>query len=187
MGKFRAGESSNAVLEAILVGSVVALASILNPLLLFQLVGQATQRNDWDRRKLQRSVQRLKKQRLLVFEEKEGLVYVKLSARGKREAQRLRFASMQLVKPKKWDSKWRLVLFDIPARPKRFNKARDAFRDTLRRLGFIPLQKSAWIQPLPCQDEIMALSTFYGLAPFVKIALVEHVNGEQALRRHFGL
>lgn len=48
------------------------------------------------------------------------------------------------LKNKRWDEKWRLVLFDIEERTKLI---RDSLRRKLKQLGFAPLQKSVWISP----------------------------------------
>lgn len=41
--------------------------------------------------------------------------------------------------PRRWDGKWRVVVFDIPNRLK---PAREAMGETLRRMGFVQLQES---------------------------------------------
>ena len=57
------------------------------------------------------------------------------------------------VKPKKfkWDGVWRVVIFDIPEENKR---VRYVLRETLKILGFRPLQKSVWISKRNFTKEI---------------------------------
>ena len=61
-----------------------------------------------------------------------------------------------LTKNKKWDKKWRLVMFDIPEK----NRAvRDKLRRALTSLGLGILQGSVWISSSDIRKEIDALRT----------------------------
>ena len=68
--------------------------------------------------------------------------------------------ALKIKKQKKWDKNWRLVIFDISELKKVY---REAFRGKLKELGFCPLQKSVWLHPFDCKDEIELLRTFFGL------------------------
>lgn len=73
---------------------------------------------------------------------KEGEVYLRLTSKGKELIERdFLFVKLQ---NKKWDGKWRVVIFDIKEEEK---KTRDILRLKLRQLGFGMLQKSVWITP----------------------------------------
>lgn len=50
--------------------------------------------------------------------------------------------------PRKWDGKWRIVIFDLP---KNYAGNRDFFRRHLIDIGFIQVQKSVWAFPFPCK------------------------------------
>lgn len=60
------------------------------------------------------------------------------------------FPLTQLQK-RRWDKRWRIVLFDIPETERR---RRDSFREKLKELGFGMIQKSVWISPYPFEDDI---------------------------------
>jgi len=51
---------------------------------------------------------------------------------------------------RKWDGRWRLVLFDVPTTQ---NAYRDRLRYYLRNKGFGCLQKSMWVTPDPLKEE----------------------------------
>jgi len=51
---------------------------------------------------------------------------------------------------RKWDGRWRLVLFDVPIGQ---NSRRDRLRRYLRSRSFGYLQNSVWITPDPLEDE----------------------------------
>jgi DNA-binding transcriptional regulator PaaX len=110
-----------------------------------------------------------------------------LTSKGKRRFQKLLVEELKIEKPKKWDKKWRIIFFDIPARPKEMDNARDAVRFALKRLGFVQLQKSVWVHPYPCEGAIERIGDVFGVRKFVGVALAESISNEQAIRGRFGL
>lgn len=73
---------------------------------------------------------------------KNDKVYLRLSGRGKSKV--IRDFPMAAFQNKKWDGKWRIVLFDIEEKSRRI---RDLFRAKLKELGFQMVQKSVYITP----------------------------------------
>ncbi len=57
------------------------------------------------------------------------------------------------VERRRWDGKWRVVVFDIQERQRH---KRDELREMLGRTGFTRLQDSVWVYPFRC-DEVVAL------------------------------
>ena len=45
-----------------------------------------------------------------------------LTDKGKNKAITFKIDSMEIKKPKQWDNKWRIVLFDIPEKHKELGK-----------------------------------------------------------------
>lgn len=89
------------------------------------------------------------------------------------------------MKPKSgaWDKKWRLVIFDIPTYQK---NAREALRHKIKEMGFYPLQKSVFITPYPCEDEIDFISSVFEIdRNNVLILEVSKFEGEEKLRNYF--
>ena len=60
-----------------------------------------------------------------------------------------------LQSSKKWDNKWRLVMFDIPETQR---STRDKLRRSLTNLGMGILQGSVWISPIDLKDKVMKIS-----------------------------
>lgn len=87
------------------------------------------------------------------------------------------------IKRGEWDGKWRLVVFDIPERIK---KARDALRGKLRELGFYELQKSVWVFPYGCKNEIDFIIEFFNLKKYVRFCILESIDNELHLKKIFG-
>lgn len=147
-----------------------------------------TIRKEWhgiDRRALYRAIRGLYHSKLL--EEKRnpnGSITLTLSEDGRKKALTYKLDEMKILRPKIWDKKWRLVVFDVPERHK---ELRDILRKRLRQLDFYELQKSVFIHPFPCNDEIEYIIEFYNVRPYVRQLLAEWVDNELHLKTNFGL
>jgi len=75
-------------------------------------------------------------------------------------------------------------MFDIPHIKK---WARDALRNKLRELGFYQLQKSVFIYPYQCENEIDFLCEVFGIRKHVLLIVCNDFEGSEKLRHHFGL
>jgi len=73
-------------------------------------------------------------------------------------------------------------MFDIP---EQYKQARIVFTKKLKELGFMQFQKSVWICPYPCSEIVEALKGIYEIRPFVKLALVDNIDREKYLIKHF--
>ena len=117
---------------------------------------------------------------------KEGRqIYASLTKEGKKRAGRFQIDSLEIQKPKRWDKKWRIVIFDIPHENR---LVREALRGFLKRLGFCQVQKSVWAYPYDCRDEIKLIRDFFGVPPS-QLCLIVAAEIEQAyeLRKRFKL
>lgn len=68
--------------------------------------------------------------------------YINLTAKGRKEAQKILLK--KITKKKRWDKKWRALIFDIPESKKSY---REQIRKNLREIGFYQLQQSVWVYP----------------------------------------
>jgi len=75
-------------------------------------------------------------------------------------------------------------MFDIPMR---FTKGREALRFHLKKLGFLQFQKSAWIYPYPCEDEIIFIADFFKVGKYVDVLTVENILRDDKLKKHYNL
>jgi len=65
---------------------------------------------------------------------------------------------------------------------------REAFRGKLKELNFYPLQKSVWIYPFKCKDEIDLLRDFFGLSQDeVRLIVSNSIGKEEKIKKMFGL
>ncbi len=114
----------------------------------------------------------------------DGTVTVNITQKGMVRALTYRLDSMQLKKPNRWDKKWRVVIFDIP---EKYRGIRDIFRMRLRQLGLYQFQKSIYVSPFACSQEIEFLRELYGIPFTVKYMLVEKIEDDEFLRERFDL
>jgi DNA-binding transcriptional regulator PaaX len=106
-----------------------------------------------------------------------------LTEKGKMKALTYHFQAMK-IEEGKWDGKWRFVIFDIPEKMKR---ARDALREKLKEMGFYELQKSVFVFPYECKDEIEFIIEFFNLRRYVRFGILESVDNELHLKKIFKL
>ena len=147
-----------------------------------------TIRHDWkeiNRRALNRSLKALGKSKLVEEREnKDGGTTMILTERGKYKAITFQIDEMKIPPMKKWDKKWRVVLFDIPEHHK---KVRDALSQKLKHVGFHQLQKSVFIHPFECKKEIDFILEFLNMRPYVRIITADQIDNELFLKKYFRL
>ena len=77
-----------------------------------------------------------------------------------------------------------MVVFDIPENK---NRGRKALAAKLKELNFYPMQKSVFIHPYECKDEIDFITELFELAPYVRFLRVKDVDIELDLKNKFHL
>ncbi len=107
-----------------------------------------------------------------------------ITQKGENKLQEILIDEVVIQSQKKWDGKWRLVIYDLPIR---FKKARNAFRWKLKDLGFFQFQKSAWIYPYTCEKEILFVADFFGVRQHIEILEVNKLLHDKKLKAHFNL
>lgn len=133
---------------------------------------------------LSQAIYYYKKNKLIkVNHRKDGKVEIVLTEKGRKRRLAYAWENMKISKPKKWDGRWRIVMFDFP---KGANIFRDAFREKLKRLGFFQFQKSVWIHPYECKDEIDFISEKFNVAKYLTVLTVQ-IDSDKALREKFGI
>ena len=107
---------------------------------------------------------------------------IKVTAKGKKRAKKAVFADLRISPPKHWDKHWRIIFFDIPE-SRRY--ARVELTRKLRSLGFRQLQRSTWVHPFPCRQEIEAVATTYKVQRYLSYIETSHIDNQRALRKVF--
>lgn len=148
-------------------------------------IGLILGENSYSRWGSKKIINQLEKQKYVEVKHGEGgSVSIIITKKGLTRALTYQLDEMKLIVPKKWDKKWRVVIFDISEKHK---WVRDVFRMRLRQLGLYQLQKSVFVSPYPCFDEIEFLRELYGERLSVQYLLVEKLEDDDWLRDRFEL
>ncbi len=107
-----------------------------------------------------------------------------LTEKGEAVLRRLELHEYRLRKPKRWDGKWRVLMFDIPERRK---VTREKVRQTLQEIGFIRMQDSVWVYPYDCEDLIALIKIDFQIGQDVLYLIADAVEGDFTLKKHFKL
>ena len=127
-----------------------------------------------------RSCAQLVKRGLLVWEGNK----LRLTAKGESALRTIELHHYDIPKPRHWDRKWRVLIFDIPEKQRRL---RGRIRDTLRAIGFIRLQGSVWVYPYDCEDLITLLKADFKVGRSMLYMVVDALEYDRHLREEFEL
>lgn len=130
------------------------------------------------------AVARLIEKGYMTQESIDGKDVLVLSKKGEDVLETLDQHTTKRQKPKRWDKRWRLVVFDIPEKRR---KTRNKLRNVIVSAGFIKVQDSVWVYPYDSEDLIALLKTDLRLGREVLYAVVEKIENDAWLRRHFKL
>jgi hypothetical protein len=173
---------SKEILSILASGSIIAL-SLVAPNVLTAF-GPIVDSNDYNHRRLKYCVGRLKKLKLVKVTYTDGNQIVAITEKGKIRALQYKINEMQIKRPKRWDGKWRIIIFDIP---EQYKKMRDLFRRHLKQMDFYQLQKSVWVHPFACLDEIEFLRQIYHVGIQVIYIEANRLEGVEDLLSHYDL
>lgn len=132
----------------------------------------------YDRKKAYSGFKNLERRGII---EKSGARY-KFTKTGKGwlESSRIKYFKLQ---NKKWDGNWRVVIFDIP---QEFRRNRNILRRRLRWWGLHMLQKSVFVSPYPCEEELGGLCSQLKLSDYVDVIVAKHIGSrEKEMRNYF--
>jgi len=154
-----------------------------SPYFTLNLMKSLKKNQRYKRRKVYDAFYRLRKDGCIEINKKGHQIYIKLTDRGLKKANWMQINELKIKRPKNWDGKWRLVVFDISNLK---NFYRNVFRGKLKELGFSPLQKSVWICPFECSDEINLLKDFLGFTDKeIRLVVSNDIGDDTKLRKKF--
>lgn len=132
---------------------------------------------------LKRNLKRLREQEVVEIIEKGGEEIIKLTQKG--HAKYLKFSLEELsLNSKRWDGKWRIVVYDIA----KFKKSQvSAFRNILKYINFFQLQKSVYLTPYQCDGQIAYLREYFGISDEVLLIRADKIENESFYKQYFGI
>jgi DNA-binding transcriptional regulator PaaX len=119
----------------------------------------------------------------------QGLIAVtdgklRITSRGERELRLLDAGSFRLKKPKRWDGRWRVLIFDIPEKRRAL---RFKLRKSLVSAGFVRVQDSVWLYPYECEDFTALLKADFRVGKELLYMIVDSLEGDKRFREYFKL
>lgn len=130
-------------------------------------------------------ISQLEKQKYVAIKYNDsGSITIKITKDGMNRALTYQLDMMRVRKPKRWNKKWRVVIFDIP---EKYKRVRDIFRLRLKQLNLYKLQESVYVSPYPCFYEVEFLRELYGVSFTVRYLLVDKIEDDELLRGYFEL
>ncbi|OHA26787.1 MAG: hypothetical protein A3C06_01450 [Candidatus Taylorbacteria bacterium RIFCSPHIGHO2_02_FULL_46_13] len=110
--------------------------------------------------------------------------FLRLTSKGEKKLRQLELRDYKLKKPRRWDKKWRLLIFDIREERK---SLRDKVRRTLVSIGFARLQDSVWVYPYDCEDFFTLLKADFKVGKDLLYIIADAIENDRSLREKFGL
>lgn len=144
--------------------------------------------NEWkevNRNYLKQIVREFYADRLVSEEENtDGTKTIVLTEIGKKRAVSFQFNKMKIKVPDIWDGLWQIVIFDIP---EKYKLARLSLRDKLLNFGFFQYQKSVYVCPYSCRDEVDFVVEFFKVRRYVRYGVLTYIANEAELLLYFNL
>ena len=170
------------ILSLVAAGGFLALAAAVPGVL--QIIGQYQKWQKSYRRRnyVNKRLELLIKRGWLKIVETKETRRLELTKKGELELERYQIVN-KILKTK-WDSRWRIVAFDIWERRRR---TRDQLRMELQELGFKKMQNSVWVSPYDCADFIYLLKTDLNLGRALVFFEVAKLESEKYWRERFDL
>lgn len=180
----RRGQIEGIVLSTLAVAGVVLVAMAApNALQLLKHVDP-----DWiskrdPKQRVREAAYRLKAKGLIEFVPKNDRIFLRITNKGRRALDSL-VLSGPLPRPKRWDHKWRLVIFDIPERNRGI---RGRARGIVSSFGFVRLQDSVWAYPYDCEEAVALLKAELHIGKDLLYIIADAIEYDLPLRKHFDL
>ena len=117
------------------------------------------------------------------FQEKGGKRFARITDKGRLALMRrgsLLYNSLH--RPKRWDKRWRVIIFDIPEYRR---TTRDALRKMMQSFGFYRLQDSVWVYPYDCEDVVALAKAELKIGASVLYMVVEKIENDKRLKEEF--
>ncbi len=141
-------------------------------------------KNKWQKYNFNQSIKRLKDHSLICFETTNKGTFARLTQKGKDKLRKFKLLGYKLKKPKRWDNKWRMLVFDIKEERK---GTRDKIRFILKRIGFLRLQDSVWVYPYDCEDLVTLMKADFKIGRDLLYLIVDTIEGDNKIKNYFKL
>jgi len=176
----RKGEIQKVILETIATASILGVA-LVAPNVLKALRALGVDVSGRKKEVINNSRKKLVTTGMLEYDVRG---FLHLTKKGEEKLRILERNDYQIPQPKKWDKKWRVLVFDIKEKRK---PLREKVRRTLSAIGFVRLQDSVWIYPYDCEDFITLLKVDFKIGKDLLYMVVDMIENDKKIRKAFGV
>ncbi|MFH1472839.1 MAG: CRISPR-associated endonuclease Cas2 [bacterium] len=170
------------ILESLLAVGLVGVAiTAPNAIKVLRQLGIIDARN----KNSSRSLQVLIRNGYVEFKkDQRGKKHLSITEKGRKKLRGIELSNFKLKKPKNWDGKWRVIIFDIKEKRR---KVRDELRIYLNKIGFVRLQDSVWVYPYDCEDLLLLLKADLLLGRSLLYIVADVIENDKHLKEEFGI
>ena len=180
----RRGQIQKALLTTLLIGGMIAIGAAPR-INILKLLGNKKRNQYRLKHQVNDALIRLSRKGLVAFVIKEGRKFARLTPAG---SQRLKLeqekAALLLQRKKRWDKRWRVIIFDIPERRR---GVRSRLRAIMQECGFVRLQDSVWVYPHDCEDLTVLMKAELKTGSSILYMVVEKIENDAWLKKHFSI
>lgn len=133
------------------------------------------------------TISRLLEKDLIYFKNTQKGKFVRLTPKGEAKLREIDLSSVyekQKRSGKKWDGRWRIIIFDIKENRR---GVRDKIRRSLVEIGFYKLQNSVWVYPYDFEDLLILLKADFKIGKDVLYIIADRIENDKVLRSYFNL
>ncbi|HET8580966.1 MAG TPA: CRISPR-associated endonuclease Cas2 [Candidatus Paceibacterota bacterium] len=182
LAEYRRGELTKDILR--LVGAGVKLGAIVTAPNLAQVIDYLDPKGRNERNRIWKAIKYLESKERVRIVEKDGTQILILTHQGKQKLDEVMIWELEIRPPRRWDKKWRLVMFDFPEHR---TTAHQSFRQRLLELGFQMYQQSVLIYPHECRDEVQAIAHWFHVGDRVRYVVATEINDARRYAKAFHL
>lgn len=139
--------------------------------------------NKYNLWRLRQIIKRMHDTKYIEVFDDNGVSAVRLTEEGKKKLFKYNLEDISLDESS-WDGKWRLIIYDVALAKK---SQSEMFRRTLNKLKLLKLQKSVYLTPFKCEDQIEYLRQIFDIGQETLILKVGSIENEAAYRKYFGI
>jgi CRISPR-associated endonuclease Cas2 len=171
------------ILGSIAVAAVLPVAAVAgNALQILKMFDKSDRKLSLYHQNVNRSFNRLLDNGLIEIKKKNNKKCVALTPKGQLKLRQLENYNFKIKKPRHWDGKWRIIIFDIKIGR---NNIRNKLRLTLQSIGFLKLQNSVWVYPYDCEDLVTLLKADFKVGKEVLYIIADTIENDNLIKKNF--
>lgn len=183
MKTYDKGELAKKILLAAVGTAAIATVLVLPGMgILLKMFNADDSKEQW---RLRRALKRLEERRFIARKVVRGKEVFVVTKYGKDRIDKYFMADLE-IRPKKWDGRWRVLMFDIPERQGGGRIRRDVSRQ-LREMGMKAVQNSVFITPFPCKEQLDIVAAFFKIKKHFLYLEADTYEGVDDLLKFFDL